>query len=243
MASVWREPIFDRTQEDVDFAIRKIAEWIAYNISAAEYDEKVRIENEKLVLQAGNAAMVNNNSLVLQGEGRAYVENDALVVRIGVVYDLKACLNVLDLNRIEENIAYLAERLAGSVYSSNLFTERLKYKNGKWIDQELHEDLVREDLVSEVYPFDIVTKKWGKGDLPTELDIQRIISNIKALIGAFYKPSNAPELPPSMLSYDEVNAIERNIYLIKYLLDCMVNSFRKTGAVKSGTTSKLPIRR
>ena len=243
MANIWREPIYDRTQEDVDFAIRKIAEWVAYNISAAEYDEKVRVENDKLILQAGSAATVNNNSLVLQGDGRAYVENDVLVVRVGVVYDLKACLNTLDFNRIEENIEYLSKRLAGAVYSSNLFTKRLKYQDGKWIDQELPEELVIEDLVEEVYPFDIFTKKWEKGDLPTELDIQRIMNNIELLIGAFYRPSNAPELPQSMLSYDEVNSIERNIYLIKYLLDCMVNSFKKTGTVKSGATLNLPIRR
>ena len=234
MTSVWREPIFDRTQEDVDFAIRKIAEWVSYNISAAEYDEKVRVENEKLILQAGDAATINNNALVLQGDGRAYAEDGTLVVRIGVVYDLKACLNVLDFNRIEENIAYIAERLAGSVYSSNLFTERAT---------ELDESEQPIEIVREVYPSNISTKRWNIGDLPTELDIQRIIDNIKVLISAFYRPSNAPDLPPSMLSYDEVNAIERNIYLIEHLLDCMVNSFRKTGAVKSGATLNLPIRR
>lgn len=208
MENVWREPIFDRTQEDVDFAINKIAEWIGYNISAAEYDEKVRIENEELILQEGYVETVDNNKLVLKGDGRAYVENDVLVVRIGVVYDLKGCLNVLDLNRIEGNIAFLSEQ-----------------------------------MVKLAYPSTVSTKRWSEDDLPTELDIQRIIQNVRSLIESFYQPSNAPTLPSTMLSYNDINALERNIDLIKYLLDCMVSSFRKVGMYKSGATMFLPTRR
>lgn len=208
MANVWREPIYDRTQEDVDFAIRKIAEWITYNISSAEYDEKVRIENEELILREGNA-ITTNDKLVLQGDGRAYVENDALVVKIGVVYDLKGCLNQLDIDRIEENIAYLSEKLTSLDYPSNI----------------------------------IIIKRWGKDNLPNEQDIQRIIDNVKSLITSFYQPSGVPILPITMLSYNDINSIERNIDLIKYLLDCMVNSFKKTGVYKSGARMVLPTRR
>lgn len=207
MANVWRAPIYDRTQEDVDFAIRKIAEWIAYNISSAEYDEKVRIENEELILREGQVT-TTDDALVLQGDGRAYVENDALIVRIGVVYDLKGCLNLLDINRIEENIAFLAERLT-----------------------ELE------------YPTVVPTKQWSSDNLPNERDIQRIIGNVRSLVESFYQPSDAPSLPASMLSYSDVNAIERNIDLIKYLIDCMVSSFKRVGSYKCGSTTSLPKRR
>lgn len=207
MASVWREPIFDRTQEDVDFAMNKIAEWIVYNISSAEYDEKVRIENETLILREGNA-VATQDALLLQGDGRAYVENDALVVKIGVVYDLKGCLNVLDINRIESNIKYISEK-----------------------------------LLELSYPNTIISREWNKDNLPTDIELQRIINNVRELSNAFYQPNDAPALPGTMLTYDDVNALERNIDLIKYLLDCMVNSFKKVGATKSGTTMILPIRR
>lgn len=207
MANIWKEPIFDRTQDDVDFAIRKIAEWIAYNISSAEYDEKVRIENEELILREGYTT-TTEEALILQGDGRAYVENDTLIVKMGVVYDLKGCLNLLDINRIEGNIAYIAERLS-----------------------EL------------AHPSGVPTKQWTKDNLPNEKDIQRIISNIRSLVADFYQPSNAPSLPSTMLSYTDINSIERNIALIKYLLDCMVSSFKKVGAIKSGSTMFLPIRR
>ena len=208
MANVWREPIYDRTQEDVDFAIRKIAEWTNHNISAAEYDEKVRVENEKLILKEGQVGRVDNNAFILSGDGKAYVENDVLIVRIGVVYDLKGCLNVLDINRIEENISYLSEKLG---------------KLG--------------------YPTDVSTKKWDKDNLPTTSDMQRIIYNVQSLIDSFYKSSDAPTLPETMLSYNDINYIERNIDLIKYLLDCMVSSFHKSGTFKCGSTTFLPIRR
>lgn len=207
MASVWKEPIFDRTQVDVAFAIQKIAEWIGYNISTAEYDEKVRVENEKLILKEGYVA-TTNDTLILQGDGRAYVEDDALVVRIGVVYDLKGCLNLIDINRIEGNIEYLSEK-----------------------------------FLEFGYPSDVFIRKWDKDALPNEYDIQRIIDNVRALITAFYKPSNAPTLPTTISSYDDVNKIEKNIDLIKYLLDCMVGSFKQVGAFKSGSTMILPTRR
>lgn len=207
MANVWREPIFDRTQSDVDYATQKIAEWIIYNISSAEYDEKVRIENEELILRTGQVN-VSNGVLRLDGDGRAYVDNDALVVKIGVVHDLKGCLNLIDINRIEENIAYLAEKFSQ-------------------LD----------------YPPTVYTKKWTKDNLPNEQDIQRIISNVRALVSSFYQPPNSPALPSTISSYNDINSIERNIDLIKYLLDCMVSSFKRTGAYKSGSTMYLPIRR
>lgn len=207
MASVWKKPIFDRTPTDVAFAIQKIAEWIGYNISAAEYDEKVRVENEKLILKEGYVA-TTNDALILQGDGRAQVEDDSLVVRIGVVYDLKGCLNVSDINRIEGNIEYLAEK-----------------------------------FLEFGYPSDVVIKKWDRDALPNEYDIQRIIDNVRALITAFYQPNNAPILPVTMSSYNDINAIEKNIDLIKYLLDCMVSSFKQVGAFKSGSTMILPTRR
>lgn len=207
MASVWKEPIFDRTQADIDFAIQKIAEWIEYNISAAEYDEKVRLENEKLILNEGYA-LTDDNKVILQGDGRAIVDNDALIVRIGVVYDLKGCLNPLDINRIEGNVAYLAERFM--------------------------------DLS---YPSSVSTRQWEKGGLPNVVDAQRIIDNVRSLASAFYQPSDAPALPETISSYSDINSIEKNIDLIKYLLDCMVNSFKKAGTFKCGSSTHLPIRR
>lgn len=208
MANIWREPIFDRTQDDVEFAIRMLTEWIRDNISPEEYDRLVRIENDALVLQSNGVAFVNNDALVLEDNGRAYVENDTLVVRVGTVYDLKGCLNVFDINRIEENIAYLTERLS-----------------------ELG------------YPQSTHTRRWIDSGMPTENDIQRILQNVRSLISDFYQHRDMSTTPQTMLSYEDINAVEKNLHLLKVLLDCMVNSFRKSNTFKSGTTTFLPIRR
>lgn len=76
--AIWVEPIFDRTQEDVEFAIKKIAEWVAADIS-----------------------------------GRPIV-----------TYNLKGCLNMADINRIEDNIKYLSEKLSEYGYSSYLVAKK-----------------------------------------------------------------------------------------------------------------------
>ena len=204
MANVWREPIFDRTLEDVEFAIQKIAEWKKYHTHSAD----IRVENDSLIVRDTGTAQVADDKFVLQADGVTYVENDVLVVRVGDVYDLKGCLNLLDLNRIEGNIAFLAELMESYSYAPNIHG-----------------------------------KLWTRVDMPTQNDMSRIIENIRALINAFYSPNNPPPLPTTMLSYSDINAIEENLYLIKQMLDVMQSSFKKVGAIKSGSTTFLPIRR
>jgi hypothetical protein len=204
MTNVWREPIFDRTLEDVEFAIRKIAEWKKNHTHSVD----IRVENDALLVQDKGNAYVNSDEFVLQNEGVAYVENDVLVVKVGDVYELKGCLNLLDLNRIEGNIAFLAEQMENFSYSPNI-----------------HD------------------KQWGRVDMPNQNDMSRIIENIRDLMRAFYSPDNPPSLPTTMLSYEDINAIEENLYLIKQLLDVMQTSFKKVGTIKSGSRMLLPIRR
>ena len=204
MANVWRDPIFDRTLEDVEFAIQKLAEWKKNHTHSVD----IGVENDALIVRTDGAAYTTDDKLVLQDDGIAYVEDGVLIVHVGDVYELKGCLNLLDLNRIEDNIEYLAEMMENFSYSPNIHG-----------------------------------KRWGRVDLPNQNDMSRIIENIRALISAFYSPDNPPSLPTTMLSYRDINAIEENLYLIKQLLDNMINSFKIVGTIKSGATTFLPIRR
>jgi len=154
----WITPIYDRTQQDVDFAKTKIAEW-----------------------KSGKS-------------------ND--------VYDLKGCLNVSDINRIENNIKYLSNKLNELGYSNNTYT-----------------------------------KVWSRTGLPNQQDIDRIINNVKELITAFCQQQSAPNIPDRLVDYNDINAIEKNLSLIKELIDYMVNSYKVSGALQSGQTIYLPIRR
>lgn len=116
MATVWTQPIFDRTILDVEFAIRKISEWKKYHSHSVE----MTIENDALNLQDDGVAYIDNDAFVLEDEGAVYFENEVLALDIDDVYDLKGCLNLADLNRIENNIAYLAETMESFTYEPNI---------------------------------------------------------------------------------------------------------------------------
>ena len=204
MANVWREPIFDRTLEDVEFAIRKLADWKDRHTHKAD----VRVDNDSLVLQDEGTAYVTDDKFVLENEGAMYVDNNVLSLVLDDVYDLKGCLNLIDLNRIENNIAFLAEKMESLSYTPN-----------------------------------IRGKNWTKEDMPNQNDMSRIIGNIRSLVSAFYSPNSPPSLPTTMLSYNDINSIEENLYLIKEILDSMQSSFSKSGTIKSGSTMFLPLRR
>lgn len=200
----WIEPIFDRTLEDVEFAIQKIAEWKKSHVHLTD----VGVQNDDLVMRTEGTAQVTDDTLMLEGEGAAYVDNDSMVARMGVVYELKGCLNLSDINRIEGNIEYLAERMESYSYAPNIHS-----------------------------------KQWRVADMPNQNDMSRIIDNIRALIDAYYPPHNPPDLPTAMLSHEDINAIEENLYLLKQMIDCMESSFRQVGTIKSGSKMFLPIRR
>lgn len=147
--SNWITPIFDRTQEDVDYAIFKLDEWKANGTTD--------------------------------------------------IYELKGCLNVSDINRIEKNIQYLSDKLSEQCYFPHA-----------------------------------ITKTWDMMGLPNMNDINRIIGNIRNIIMAFFQKSTSPDLPNNMLNYEQVNAIEENLYLIKEILDNMVSSYRECGTFNCG---------
>ena len=147
--SEWINPVFDRTQTDVDFALSKLAEW-------------------------KNSGDTN-------------------------VYELKGCLTVSDINRIEGDIQYLSDHL------------------------------------SELYYFPhVTTKAWDMNGLPNIDDVSRIIGNVQKIITAYFQSSNAPNLPNTMLTYEQVNNLEENLYLIKQILEDMIVRFRECGTFYCG---------
>lgn len=145
----WIVPVFDRTQDDVIYAISKIAEWKENNIT--------------------------NTSR------------------------LKGCLNDTDINRIENNIQYISDRLSSLYY----FTK-------------------------------IEAKTWDMSQLPDITDVNRIIGNLNNIISSYFKPNNSPDVPTTMLTYEQINHIEQNLSLLKEMIDNMVNSFRECGTFNCG---------
>ena len=201
---VWKEPIFDRTIEDVEFAIQKISDWK----KGHSHHVDIKVEDNALVLEGSGNTTTTDTAIILENEGAVHIEDGILLLDIDDVYDLKGCLNLNDLNRIEGNILYLAGKLESYGYAPNIHG-----------------------------------KMWTKSDMPNQNDMSRILDNIRDIIGAYYSPDNPPSLPTTMLSYNDINAIEENLYLIKELLECMKKSFKVVGTFKSGATTHLPIRR
>ena len=115
------------------------------------------------------------------------------------VYDLKGCLNVSDINRIEGNIKYLSDELSKLCYFPNT-----------------------------------ISKTWDVSGLPDIENISRIIQNVAKIISAYHQNGTAPSLPETLLTYEEVNDLEHNLYLIKGILDDMITSFRECGTFNCG---------
>lgn len=92
------------------------------------------------------------------------------------------------------------------------------------------------DTLNELcYCNNITTQSsWATSSIPDVTNIVRIINNVSKLISAYHKPSNAPDLPTTLLTYEQVNALEKNLYLIKQMLDNMIASFRECGTFGCG---------
>ena len=140
----WISPIYNRTQEDVDYAKSQIK--------------------------------LGNNSVIFKG-----------------------CFTVSDINRIENNCRYIADRLNVLLYTNS-----------------------------------ITTKVWDMYGLPNITEVKRLINNADALIKAYHQSEDAPALPETLLTYAQVNALERNLYLIKHLIDNMISSFKECNTFECG---------
>ena len=204
MANIWRDPIFDRTSQDVTFAIQQIASWKHSHRHAAD----VNVDSDKVAVNTDGEAYVLGDVAVLDTKGNVRVENNVLVMELGVVYDLKGCLNLSDITRIEDDITYL----------SNL-------------------------LVGYHYPIATNSKEWTTMGLPNANDMKRIASNVRSLFGGFYTPDEVSPIPEVMLSYQDINDLEYNLYLLKQMMDAMIAAFIPSGTHKCGSTNRLPLRR
>ena len=92
------------------------------------------------------------------------------------------------------------------------------------------------DKLIELYYFNAITTQssWGYTGLPNVTHITRIINNVNKLLSAYQKPKNTPTLPSTLLTYEQVNALEKNLYLIKEMLDDMMESFKECGSFNCG---------
>jgi hypothetical protein len=92
------------------------------------------------------------------------------------------------------------------------------------------------DSLLNLYYFNTLTTNsaWSRSGLPNQQNVDRIISNVNKIWAAWAKPKNALSLPTTLLTFEHVNNIEKNLYLLKEMLDNMVSSFKECGAYNCG---------
>ncbi len=91
------------------------------------------------------------------------------------------------------------------------------------------------DKLASLYYFSVVnTKTWNRSMLPTVTEVERIVGNVRELIESFCQNKSAPVVPETMLTYEQVNHIEENLYHIKKIIDDMVSYFRECGTFNCG---------
>lgn len=115
------------------------------------------------------------------------------------LYELKGCLNVTDINRIENDIQHLSDSLSSLYYFPHA-----------------------------------ISKEWNTSGLPDMSDIDRIIGNVRNIISAYIQTSTAPDVPDTMLTFEQINSIEENLFLVKELIDAMVSTYRNCGTFECG---------
>ena len=91
------------------------------------------------------------------------------------------------------------------------------------------------DLLISLYYFNNVsTSNWDRESIPYQEHIDRIINNISEMWERWGRPNDAEDLPVSLLNHEQVNNIEKNLFLLKELLDDMVSFFKECGTINCG---------
>lgn len=65
-------------------------------------------------------------------------------------------------------------------------------------------------------------------------DVATIIEDTQRLLDDYFTPINAPPLPDTLLSFEQVNALEENQHLLKKMIDDMISSMRECDTFESG---------
>ena len=82
---------------------------------------------------------------------------------------------------------------------------------------------------------------WTDESLPNATDVNRIIDNIKEIRNKYYEPAGVSSLPQTMVSFSDINAIERSLMLFREMMLGMVGAFRRSGTFRCGQGMKLPM--
>ena len=93
------------------------------------------------------------------------------------------------------------------------------------------------NLMNENGYFNVVSTKtnWGIGQLLTLEEVNRIRNNIDGMIDSFYKLTDFVDIVyNNTLDFNQVNALEWDLYWIKYSFEKIVVGYLYSGEIQSG---------
>lgn len=92
------------------------------------------------------------------------------------------------------------------------------------------------DKINELYYFNDISTvhSWDMSSVPQFYHVNRIINNVGTLWEKYAIPTGSLSLPPSLLRYEHVNDLEKNLYLLKNHIDNMVGYFRECNTFECG---------
>ena len=98
--------------------------------------------------------------------------------------------------------------------------------NNHYLGEKLNECL----YIAKYKRFDAVSE----GTIFFRSDVVTMIADTQCLLDDYFTPINAPPLPDTLLSFEQVNALEENQHLLKEMIDDMISSMRECDTFESG---------
>lgn len=111
-----------------------------------------------------------------------------------------------------------------------------------WNRIETNRQYLADALNAYGYYVEIQTKTdWAETDFPNRSQVDRIRSNIEALISCYHRKEGSPEIRfENTLGWEDANSLEQNLENIDQLIGWMVDGFRYSGTFHSGQEVILP---
>lgn len=148
-------------------------------------------------------------------------------------------------DRTAGDVEYAKEIIKKCIYGESLTEyERQEYDSGlrgcyntSDVNRvEYHTRELQSILNANGYNIRIDTKLWAKSDIMRYSDIVRYLGNIKSILDAFGRSSNAPPLPTieQWINYIAANDIERILFVTRELVYGAIAMFRRAGTFAAG---------
>ena len=143
-------------------------------------------------------------------------------------------------DRTKEDVDYAKSQIANKKANNGIMSGSVYYKgclNFPDVNRIENNTKYLADLLISLYYFNSISRNstsWIRNSKLDTANVSRIINNVDILQSAYYTPTGSPDLPTTLTHYEQVNSVEKCLYLLKEMIDDMVSSFRECGTFYCG---------